>query len=73
MILVSSRWKKNSICNNGHSLFILSLVFLKSLIVSVAFFLGHPVYLNQTVVTSAVVDPGRGGGGGATGALPHKK
>ena len=44
MILVSSCWKKNFIRNNGHSLFILSLVFLKSLIVSVAFFLGHPVY-----------------------------
>ena len=43
MILVSSCWKKNFIRNNGHSLFILSLVFLKSLIVSVAFFLGHPV------------------------------
>ena len=48
MILVSSCWKKNFIRNNGHSLFILSLVFLKSLIVSVAFFLGHPVY-GQTV------------------------
>ena len=43
MILVSYCWKKNFIRNNGHSLFILSLVFLKSLIVSVAFFLGHPV------------------------------
>ena len=42
MILVSSCWKKNFIRNNGHSLFILSLVFLKSLII--AFFLGHPVY-----------------------------
>ena len=45
MILVSSCWKKNLIRNNGHSLFILPLVFLKSLIVSVAFFLGHPVYV----------------------------
>ena len=44
MILVSSCWKKNFIYDNGHSLFILSLVFLKSLIVSVAFFLGHPVF-----------------------------
>ena len=44
MILVSSCWKKNFIRNNGYSLFILSLVSLKSLIVSVAFFLGHPVY-----------------------------
>ena len=43
MILVSSCWKKNFIRNNGHSLFMLSLVFLKSLFVSVAFFLGHPV------------------------------
>ena len=40
-ILVSSCWKKNFIRNNRHSLFI--LVFLISLIVSVAFFLGHPV------------------------------
>ena len=30
-------------CNNWHNFFILSLVFLKLLIVSVAFFLGHPV------------------------------
>ena len=45
MILVSSCWKKNFIRNNRHSLFILSLVFLKSLIVSVAFFLGHPVFV----------------------------
>ena len=44
MILVSSCWKNNFIRNNGHSLFILSLAVLKSLIVSVAFFLGHPVY-----------------------------
>ena len=43
MILVSTCWKKNFIPNNGHSLFILSLVFLNSLIVSVAFCLGHPV------------------------------
>ena len=43
MILVSSFWKKNIIHNNWHSLFILFLVFLQSLIVSVAFFLGHPV------------------------------
>ena len=44
-ILVSSCWKKNFIRNNNaHNFFILSLVFLKLLIVSVAFFLGHPVY-----------------------------
>ena len=44
-ILVSSCWKKNCIRNNAHNFFILSLVFLKLLIVSVAFFLGHPVYV----------------------------
>ena len=43
-ILVSSCWGKNFIHNNAQNFFILSLVFLKSLIVSVAFFLGHPVY-----------------------------
>ena len=42
-ILVSSCWGKNFIHNNAHNSFILSLVFLKLLIVSVAFFLGHPV------------------------------
>ena len=42
--LVSSCWEKNFIRNNAHNFFILSLVFLKLLIVSVAFFLGHPVY-----------------------------
>ena len=35
---------KNFIRNNAHNFFILSLVFLKLLIVGVAFFLGHPVY-----------------------------
>ena len=45
MILVSSCWKKNFIRNNAHNFFILSLVFLKLLIVGVAFFLVHPVYL----------------------------
>ena len=30
--------------NNAHKFFILSLDFLKLLILSVAFFLGHPVY-----------------------------
>ena len=44
MILVSSCWKKNFIRNNARNFFILSLVFLKLLIVSVAFFLGHPVF-----------------------------
>ena len=46
-ILVSSCWEKNFIRNNAHNFFILHsayLVFLKLLIVSVAFFLGHPVY-----------------------------
>ena len=42
-ILVSSCWKKNFIRNNAHNFFILSLVFLKLLIISVAFFLGQPV------------------------------
>ena len=42
-ILVSSCWEKNFIRNNAHNFFILSLVFLKLLIVSVAFILGHPV------------------------------
>ena len=44
MILVSPCWKKNFMCNNAHNLFILPLVFLKSLIAGVAFFLGHPVF-----------------------------
>ena len=44
-ILVSSCWEKNFIRNNAHNFFILSLVFFKLLIVSVAFFLGHPVYI----------------------------
>ena len=39
IILVSSCWEKNSIPNNAHKLFNLSLVVLKSLIVGVAFFL----------------------------------
>ena len=43
MILVSFCSEKNSICINAHNYFILSLVFLKLLIVGVAFFLGHPV------------------------------
>ena len=42
-ILVSSCWKKNFIRNNAHNFFILSVAFLKLLIVSVAFSLGHPV------------------------------
>ena len=45
-ILVSSYWK-NFIRNNAHNFFILSLVFLKLLIESVAFSLGHPVYYNK--------------------------
>ena len=38
-ILVSSCSEKNSIRNNAHNFFILSLVFLKLLIESVVFFL----------------------------------
>ena len=45
MILVSFRWEKNSVRINAHNFFIFSLVFLKLLIVGVAFFLGHPVYI----------------------------
>ena len=49
MILVSSCLKKkNCIQNNAHILFILSLVFLKLLIVGVALFLGHPVLFPRT-------------------------
>ena len=44
MILVSSCWKNNFRCIDAHKSFILSPVFLKLLIVGVAFFLGHPVY-----------------------------
>ena len=43
-ILVSSCWEKNFVRNNAHNFSLLSLIFLKLLIVSVAFFLGHPVY-----------------------------
>ena len=43
--LMSSCWEKNFIRDNAHNFFILSLVFLKLLMVSVAFFLGHPVSL----------------------------
>ena len=44
MFLVPSCWEKNSIRDNAHNFFILSLVFLILFIVSVAFFFGHPVY-----------------------------
>ena len=47
VILVSSCWKKNFVRNNAHSFFILFLVFLKSLSVGVAFFLGHPVLVRK--------------------------
>ena len=47
-ILVSSCWENNFIRNNVHNFLILYLVFLKLLIVSVAFFLGHPVYIHFT-------------------------
>ena len=40
---MSSCRKKNCVRNNAHNFFTLSLVFLKLLIVGVAFFLGHPV------------------------------
>ena len=49
-ILVSSCWENNFIRNNAHNFFILSLVFLKLLIVSIAFFLGHPVWFVRLVV-----------------------
>ena len=49
--LVSYCWEKNSIRNNAHNFFILSLVFLKLLIVGVAFFLGHPVLYSQTCLS----------------------
>ena len=49
--LVSSCWKKNFIRDNAHNFFILSLVFLKLLIVSVTFFLGHPVYTGALPIT----------------------
>ena len=55
MILVSFCWENNSIRIYAHSFFILSLVFLKLLIVGVAFFLGHPVLPQRRV--------GEGGGG----------
>ena len=50
-ILVSSCWGKNFIHNNTHTFFILSLLFLKLLIVNVAFFLGHPVLLANKATT----------------------
>ena len=43
--------EKNFIRNTAHNLFILSLVFLKSLIVSVAFFLGHHVQVANVFET----------------------
>ena len=79
-ILVSSCWEKNFICNNAHNFFIPSLVFLKLLIVSVAFFLGHPVYVPSWFLLRIIFNnkhssckvlpiyansgPDRGGGGG---------
>ena len=44
-IVVSSCWGKNFIHNKAQNFFILFLIFLILLIVSVAFFLGHPVWL----------------------------
>ena len=46
-ILVSSCWENNFIRNNAHNFFILSLIFLKLLIVSVAFFFGPPCIANM--------------------------
>ena len=46
-ILVSSYWEKNYTTNDAHKFFILFLIFLKLLIVSVAFFLGHPIYNDE--------------------------
>ena len=50
MILVSFYWEKNSLRINAHNFFIFSLVFLKLLIVSVAFFLGHPVCVSLSYI-----------------------
>ena len=56
MILVSSCWEKNYMCHNTHNFVILSLVFLKLLIVDVAFFLGHPVSVpGQMLCTPCVL------------------
>ena len=53
--VVSSCWEKNFIRDNAHKYFILSLVLLKLLIVSVAFFLGHPVKHTQVKLCSIIV------------------
>ena len=45
MSLVSSCWEKNCIRKNAQNFFNLSLLFLKLLIGSVAFVLGHPVLI----------------------------
>ena len=55
-ILMSSCWEKNFIRNNAHNFFILSLVFLKLLIVSVAFFLGHLVYTSKSTKTLSSIN-----------------
>ena len=56
--------EKNSMRHNAHNFFVLSLVFLKLLIVGVAFFLGHPVlpshstyYDNKTLIPFFVWSP----------------
>ena len=53
-ILVPSCSEKNSIRYNysAHNFFILSLICLKLLIVSVAFFLGHPVYCMVCIIAA---------------------
>ena len=49
MILVSFCWESSSIHINAHNFFILSLVFLKLLIVGVAFFSWPPCIFKQEV------------------------
>ena len=52
LILVSFCWKKNALLINALTNVIYSLISLKLVIVGVAFFLGHPVYVvfSQTEV-----------------------
>ena len=75
-ILVSSCWEKNFIRNNTHNFFILSLVFLKLLIVTVAFFLGHHIYPTTCIARDTINRPTRGvamgvGAGGGGGLCPR--
>ena len=57
VILVSSCWKKFFLRINVHHYFIQSLVFLKLVIVGVAFFLGHPVFCNYLLFFSPPPPP----------------